>query len=305
MDVTSTSPQVTSTQATPASTNEESSAFEAYDRYEAGQSGPTPSDDFLRDETQQAKPETQQAKPEVKAPDPTPAELEYEFVHNGSKVKAPLSKILKWAQQGYDYPQRMAEVNKKYEESSKLAETYKPIDEWVSNNPDKWEKLQRAIELEQQGFGDVDPNNPLTQTVLELKNKLQTIEAEREQIRIKQEDEALDNAVKSIKEKYSDLDWNTVDESGQTREQRVYAHAQKRGISSFEAAFRDLFFDDILQMKEAKAREALVAAKEKEAKEGIVRREKPSNRITRADTNKSYDSLANEALEELRAGKFG
>ncbi len=284
---------------------EETSALEAYDRYENGLNSPTPSDEsYFADEKAEAAAKAAAQPDLAKTLEPVP-EQEFEFVHKGRQVKGPLSKILKWASQGYDYAQSMAEINKTREETNQLAETYRPIDEWVGNNPDKWDRLQKAIELEKQGLGEIDPSNPLLNVVQGLQKELADIQAERQTVKAKTEDEALDAHIKSIREKHSDLDWKSADEYGLDREARVIRHANKNGFPTFEAAFKDLYFDELLTLKESKAREAVSAEKTKQIKQGVVTGKAPSLRPKRTDTKKSWDSLSQEALDELKAGAHG
>ena len=294
--------QVTTPDVAPsAAPSEESRALELYDRIEAGDHKPT----GYFDEPEGAPPvEEQKLAPEAPAP-----EQEFEFQYKGQTVKGPLSKILKWASQGYDYSQSMQafkQTQQQFEhERSRHLETYEPIDKWVSNNPDKWERLQRAIDLEEQGLGEIDPNNPLLGKVQELETKLADILSEREQIKAQKEDEALDATIKSIREKYKDLDWDGADESGLTREMRVIAHANKHRFPTFEAAFKDLHFEELLTLKESRAREAMAAEKQRQAKAGIVSGKSPTLRPKAVTKKTSYDSAANDALEELKAGVYG
>jgi hypothetical protein len=199
-----------------------------------------------------------------------PKEQEFEFVHNGRQVKAPLSQIIKWAQQGYDYPQKMERFNKERQQIEQLKSTYAPIDEWVKANPDKWDRLQAAIHAEKQ---EIPADHPLVQKLKQYDDFINEIKSEKQAVQVKQEDEALDREIKSIQEKYKDLDWGSLDDHGRNREQKVLAHATEHGFSSFKAAFLDLYHEELLLAAETRAKEQLAATKEKQVKTGLL----PSN----------------------------
>jgi hypothetical protein len=240
---------------------------------------------------------------EAKAPAPerikaeAPPELEYEFTHNGKPIKAPLSKILKWAQQGYDYPQRVAELNKQRETIHALEQQYRPIDEWVQNNQDKWDKLQAVIKAEQEGTVDLPPQ------VVEKLNKydqyFKQLEERELQAKVQAEDQALDQEIKSIQDKYKDLDWVSIDDSGRTREQKVLAHAAEQGFKTFKSAFLDLYHEDLLNLRETKAKEELAAKKERDSKQGLLAKQAPKTvQRSKQSNGKAYPDTA-DILEEF------
>jgi hypothetical protein len=196
-----------------------------------------------------------------------PKEQEFEFVHNGRQIKAPLSQLIKWAQQGYDYPQKMERFNKERQSIESIKNTYAPIDEWVKANPDKWDRLQAAINAEQQ---EIPSDHPLVQKLKQYDDFIAEIKNERQSAQVKQEDQALDQEIKSIQEKHKDLDWVSVDETGRTREQRVLAHATQHGFQTFKAAFLDLHHEDLIRAAETRAKEQVAATKEKQVKSGLL-----------------------------------
>lgn len=237
--------------------------------------------------------------PKPAAPAP---EAEFEFNHNGQMVKAPLSKILKWAQQGYDYPQKMADINRQRQELTGLEDTYKPIDEWVRANPDKWGKLQQVIEAENQGYGDLPPDHPVVQKLSKFESFVSEVEKERQEAKFQKEDKELEIEIQSIREKYKDLDWSTVDENGRDRALNVIAHANKHGFRTFKTAFLDLYHDDLVKSAETRAREQFQAAKEKQTKTGLLAKQAPSassaNLSAPKKNTKSYPTTE-EILKEI------
>lgn len=252
-------------------------------------------------ETQEAKPvETAKAEtPKAEAKPEQNVNQEFEFVHNGKPIKAPLSQIIKWAQQGYDYPQKMAEFNKHRESIQALESSYKPIDEWVRANPDKWEKLQAVIQSEKEGYGDLPADHPILQKLNQYDQFINEVKTERETAKTKQEDQELDQEVQSIREKYKDLDWATVDDSGRTREQRVYAHAVENNIRKFKTAFLDLYHEDLLTAAETRAKEQLAANKERQAKSGLLPNKAAPATLSAPKTNGKHYPTTDEILAEM------
>lgn len=253
----------------------------------------------------------QQAPVETKAAPVTVDE--FEFIHNGKPIKATKDNVLKWAQQGYDYSQKMAdfnrrlqETNSKYEQAESIYKTYGPVDEWVKSNPDKWDALQRAIEgVEASGENPqlLQKLQALESKILEANKFIQTVQEREQQQKIAEEDQALDAEIKSIRDKYADLDWNAANEKGHSMlEVRVLEHATKNGINSFRAAFHDLMHEDLMKASEARGRESL--NKERKAKEAqglLGTSQAPTKGVSKANNlkSKTYDDLKREALEEL------
>lgn len=279
--------------------------------------------DALYDSIQNGESEGQftESKQEAAAPIQEPVieqkEPEYEYEWSGQKIKAPLSQLLKKASMGHDYAQKMAEFNKQRETfthekklSEQLKEQYGAVDEWVRGNPDKWEKLQAVIEAEKAGHGELDVNNPLFKELQDLKKQLnesimptiQTIQEEKTRIQHDAEDKALDAEIQSIREKYKDLDWNSRDEHGRSREHRVLQHASQHGFKTFKSAFFDLYHDDIEKRANEQGRIAVQNDKAKQIKTGLLgTSQAPKSNLSKASNtkNKSYNELTREALEEL------
>lgn len=266
---------------------------------EADYDGPTmPSEDPV--ETAPAEPEAPEAPAAEKQAAPTPpaaAEPTYEITHNGRQIKATLSQVLKWGQQGYDYNQRMAEFKKQQEAVSAIEGKYKPIDEWVAANPDKWERLQAVIKAEQEGHGDLPA--PVLQKLERFESIVNELQKERDAAKAKADDEALEREVQSFREKYKDLDWTSVDADGRTREQKVYAHAVEHGFKTFKSAFLDLYHDELVTFADTKARESLAKEKERNAKTGLLSKGAPAPKLSAPQQKtKNYDSTES-ILKEL------
>lgn len=245
-----------------------------------------------------------------------PVAEEFTFNWNGKDIKADREKTLKWAQQGYDYAQKMAEFNKKNETlesnyQNKLREfetKYNPyieVDNFISQNPEWWEQVQTAYQARKNGVETTDQDK----LIKSLNSKIQTFEkfmtdsiTEKQDSQRAQEDEALLKETQSIREQYKDLDWETPNESGQSLEAQVLKHAVDNNINTFRAAFRDFNHDRLLKLTEDRAKENFIKQNQQQNKLGLLgQTSTPTKGIKNAEgyKNKSWDELAQEALMEL------
>lgn len=250
---------------------------------------------------------------QASAPAPAPAAQDFEFTWNGKQIKAPITdpRIKQWASQGYDYAQKIAEFNKQKQDFEPLAKRFGEVDAYIKENPEWWNHVQQAWETrEQQAAPQVDPNNPFAQELHKIKSEFTELKqfkdqtlTERQQQIAQQEDQALEGEIKSIQEKYPDLDLSAVDESGKTLEFRVLDHAMKNGIKSFRAAFLDLNHEDLLKRAEERGKSAVTKDIQAKKKAGLLgTTSTPTKGVQDAQNhrNKSYDQLMHEALEEIR-----
>lgn len=265
-------------------------------------------------------PMSQPAEPAApQAAAPTPA-AEIEFTWNGKQVKAPVSdpRIKQWASQGYDYAQRMAEFNKQQQEFQTRAQQieelkarYSPVEEYITKNPDWWNHVNsqwEQLQAQQKGLG-LDPNNPVAQKLSVYDEKLSKVEQfiqskQAEEIAHKRqaEDTKLETEIKSIRESYAHLDWNTPNQEGKTLEYQVLEHASAKGINDFRAAFRDFKHDELLKLAEERAKENVVKERQKQTKLGqLGKYQAPAKGLTEARDikNMSYDDGIREGLKEL------
>lgn len=252
--------------------------------------------------------------PEPEAP---AAPQEYEFVHSGKPIKAPIDKILKWASQGYDAPNRIGELNKtldgfksREQKFTEYESKYAPVDEYFTKNPDHWKAIQEAWTQRQQAL---DPNNPIAAELNNVKQTLNDLTKFKDDLSSKEvtktrqaEDAKLTDEITSIRKQYSDLDWDQSNEQGLSLEKQVLKHGMENGISSFRAAFRDFTHDQLVK----KARESGMQERDKDiqkrTKLGLLGETRtPTKGITPAKDvrNQSYEELMREGLEELRAGQ--
>lgn len=258
-------------------------------------------------------PQDSQAEPAAPS---TPSEFEFDW--NGKQIKVPYTdpRLKQWVQQGYDYPQRMAELNQartKWEQERQEFENkvspYKTIDEYARQNPEWWAYVENQWQSRQQQ-GAAQPGSPIDP---EIKNQLKelsefkkSIEEERAIQQRQKEDSVLDQEVKSIREQYKNLDWDTLDpKTGYTLEQRILDHAMQNGIKSFRAAFRDYNHENLLRLEKERALEGYTKENQKRTKLGLLGSSPTPLKGIRPAENvktKSYDDLFREAKEELGIG---
>lgn len=249
--------------------------------------------------------------------DETP--LEYTLKVNGKEIKAPVEKVLQWAQMGYDYPQRSAELKKQQDDfQNQLKEKekywselenkwkpYKEVDEYAAKNPDWWNQVQEQYKQK----AVVDNENPALKEVNEKLQKydefINSQKAKEESLRLEQEDKILNTEIDSIRKIYDKIDFDTPDDSGNSLEMKVLKHAVDNDIKSFRAAFRDYYHDHLVGKAKEEGKEIVSKDIQKRTKLGILSESsKPSKGLTVATNvrSKSYNDLEREALEELKQG---
>lgn len=234
------------------------------------------------------------AAPEPQAWDGKP----WEFDWNGKKI-APDSqeKARTWMAQGYNYSQRMGELNKTHAQrmaeaearakaAAELEERFSPyskVDEYAQKNPQWWQHVLKQYEAAQQNGQPVDP--ALAAVIKPLEEKLGKYDAyfqQMEQAKAaeaqakaaeeqQREDTALVGEIESIRKQYPNIDLSAADPAtGETLELRVLKHAQAIGTGSFKAAFRDYLHDTLVEQAKANGREAIAKEAQANAKKGIL-----------------------------------
>lgn len=252
----------------------------------------------------------------------------YEFTHNGKAIKATRDQMIKWAQQGYDYPQRAQKLNQQQAQWNQEKQqweqkwgVYRQIDDFAAKNPQWWNSVQQSWQTRGQAAatpqaqGGTAPNTgtpdpriqALEQRFGQLEQFAQTL-TEREQAqKVKEEDTKLEQEIQSIREGHKDLDWDSLDENGKTLEMRILEHAQATGIPTFRAALRDLLHDDLLSRAQAQAKQAVAKGIQNRTKLGVLG-DQSNSKFARTERNKSirdtsYEEIMAEAMAELRSGK--
>jgi hypothetical protein len=251
---------------------------------------------------------------------------EWEFEWNGKKiVPETRDKLRVWASQGYNYSQRMGELNKTHAQRMQEAETrelaakaleqklgvYSKVDEYAQQNPDWWEHVNQAFSSRE--THGLDP--ALAKVIGPLQEKLGSLEqviqeqraaaqaAERD-ARYKEQDTALDAEIESIRKQYPNIDLSARDDVGETLERRIYKHASEIGTTSFRAAFRDYLFDQLTTQQQAQQKLQAVRQTQAQAKAGLLGKSPaPTRDLRPVDTRRPWSDPQFDVetiLEELR-----
>ena len=235
---------------------------------------------------------------------------EFEIKHQGKVLKAPIDKILKWAEMGYDAPNKIGELNKELQSWQQkeaalkgLDQKYSAVDNYVRENPEWWNHVQAQFE-QKQAIANGDPAYQAIDSLKKEINDLKTYKEEAEQRRqeylAKEEDKAYMGEIKSLQEAYPQVDFNTPDQSGKNLEYKVLEHAQANGIKNIKTAFRDFYHDEIIKLKQEEAKEKFIYDKQSRSKLGILGiSPTPTKRMSDDVKGKSYNDLEREILSEL------
>jgi chromosome segregation ATPase len=247
---------------------------------------------------------------------PAPQAIEeFDLTVGGKQIKAKREQLIQWAQQGYTAPNRISQLTKdlegwkqKYSELEPKYKTYesqyKPIDEYVKQKPEFWDHVLKQWEQRENLLNDTA--NPGNQVLTELQKQVQdlmqykqSIENERMNTQIKQEDSQYHSVLEETKKQYADIDFDAPDEDGKSLEYKILEHAQKEGIKNFKTAFRDFYHDELTKRAAAKAKEDLTKNKVKNTKLGILGISPTPTKRTQSDhRGKSYDDIAQEIKDE-------
>lgn len=253
------------------------------------------------------------------APEPTPeaqpdpnawrSSFDWTLDVNGQKVAVDSAdKAKTWLQQGHNYSQRVADLNAKerdWQQKLRDAEDrvkgygrFDEVDRYAKQNPDWWKFVEQ--QYESRGQQQLDPTlAPLLQRLQSLEGFVQqTQTAEQERIQ-KDQDQALNAEIQSIRSTHPNIDFGSVDETGKTLEWRVLHHANENGINSFRAAFRDYLHDKLVEEAKAQGRVAIAQGQQEAAKKGIIGKT-PTPTKAQAPVSvkgKSYDQVTQDALK--------
>ena len=237
------------------------------------------------------------------------AAQEYAFKHNGKEIKAPIEKLLKWASQGYDAPQKFGEFNKQLEGYKQKEAQFKdwetrfgPVDNYVKQNPQWWDFVNKQWEQsQQQGAGGQNPMfESLKKEVDELKSYKQQLEEQRNREVMAQEDTVYQKELEEVKKQWPKIDLDTQGTDGKSLEYRVLEHAKENGIKKFSTAFKDFYHDELMKMASENAKEQLTSDKVSKSKLGILGiSHAPTPKTSDSVRGKSYNDLEREALREL------
>jgi hypothetical protein len=238
----------------------------------------------------------------------------YKIKVNGKEIEAPLDKVLKWAEMGYNYPQKAAELNQKeqaflsrqkqIEELENKFKPYKEVDEYASKNPDWWTQVQQSYQQKIAGAQTNPELQQLKEELQDLKKFRDEYSSEKQSLKTQEEDKKLSGEVESIRKSYPNIDFDSPDDEGKSLEMKVLQHAMDQGIQSFRVAFRDYYHDHLLGKAKEEGKELVSKTIQQRSKLGILgETSKPTKGLKSAENvkNKTYEQLAREALDELGA----
>lgn len=250
---------------------------------------------------------------------------EMEFQAAGKQVKAPLSKVQQWAQQGYDYAQRMQAFNQQKAEVEAKAQELAKDGEWAEvvkfarENPE-WAQYTRQQFEQRQQWRQENADNPIVrefeafkQELTPLKQEAEALKAERVRIQQEQEDRALDVEIQSVSDRYSKIgmDLDQIDpESGMSYKLSAMKYGSENGIqgkNAFKIAFQALYGDRVEGLMQEAAKKQAAEEFAKRQKEGFIgRTSTPTQAPSKAQNvrNRSWGSLSDEALRDVQAGKY-
>lgn len=252
-----------------------------------------------------------------------PAVEKYIIKAGGKDIEATKDQLIEWATRGYTAPNKIGELNKKlldwenkWKTTEPIVNTYKPVDDFAKQNPDWWAYVMKQWEQRnawqtqtgqsQQSQGGLPPE--LIQELSTLKEELSglrqfkdEITTNQRQYQEKMQDQALDGEIKSIRQQYPDLDFDALDDNGDSLERRILKHAADIGTASFKAAFRDYYHDELVKRAQEKGKEAVVNSRVKNSKLGLLGETSAPMKTTKSTNvkGKSYENLLAEAMDEI------
>ncbi len=243
---------------------------------------------------------------------------EIEFTAAGKAIKAPFSKVRQWAQQGYDYGQRMQAFNAQKAEFEASRAEFGKDQEWsevakyARDNPE-WAQHTRQSWEQRQNWRNENTDNPLVrdfeafkQEIAPLKQEVEAFRSERTRIQQETEDKALETEMGTVRDKYSKIgmDLSQIDPAtGMSMEYSALKYGSENGIKSFKTAFLELYGDKAESLIQESAKKSAAEEFAKRQKDGFIGRtptpqtgqpQKPQNVRSR-----SWASLQEEAARDV------
>lgn len=241
------------------------------------------------------------------------------FDWNGKRIiPDSKDKAIQWQSMGYNYSQRMGELNKTHAQRMQEVEArsakydgfdkYGEVDSYAKTNPEWWEHVQNSYKTRETYKIDESLQpilNPLVERLSQTENFLNEWKQEKQQKELEAQDAKLDADIMSTREQYPTIDLSAIDPAtGETLELKVLKHASELGTSSFKTAFRDYFHDKLIDMAKSQALEGAAKGQADLAKKGVIGKTTAPTKGLSLNTHrgKSYDQLTQEALTELGLG---
>ncbi len=235
--------------------------------------------------------------------DPKPWELKY----NGQAVYPKDQNHLKMlAQKGWSYEQKMADLNRQqgtWEEERQQFEKLKPyqeLDKMFQSNP---AFARQILALKEQYANGQPQDNQQADALHPLQQKVEELETWKQTLAEKAANDNLEKDKTSLRDKFKDQDWESIDQDGYTLMQRVMKHALETKTYDINRAFRDLMFDEMQLRASTQGRAQAGQAIQQAHRAGIVEGGKPSPQAPVkpwSPTGKSWNDVGKEAAAELQ-----
>lgn len=241
----------------------------------------------------------------------------HKIVWKGQEKELPLSKLIKLAQQSYDYNEKSAQIKteqaliaqekKKWADVQSRLDQYKQVEDYQKKDPNWWSHVLKSYqEAQGKDQGGQILQHPVVQELMNevkgIKEDLTTQKEREKLLNQANEDVELDKSISDFKETNSQFDWNTLDESGHNLERRILQHGLDNQIRTFRASARDYLFDEITKRHEVKAKEQVAKQLQKQTKLGLGPIKDESSAKIKPVQNirsKSWDEIGEEAKREL------
>lgn len=239
---------------------------------------------------------TKQAPTKSEAPTWDPKALKY--VVDGREITEPWELVQKRAQLGYNYAQRAEKLKqemegfaKTREEAEKIRQENQTLQKWrqydeYAKQNQEWAKHVEEAWHNRQNLQATGEQNPLAGVVQSLQEKIasweqrdQQREQQAQQERLQADkieaDKGLDSQIVNVRESYKDVDFDATDEQGRSLEYRVLERMSALGHDGrkpgqFEAAFKDIYFDNLVAKRIESAKETHAKELQKQRKNGLL-----------------------------------
>ncbi len=259
---------------------------------------------------------------EQETPAPETTVQKYRIKVQGKEEELPVDELISLAQKGRDYEinnrllrqeRELLDIRKKEIDSFNIEpdrlKELKQLDDYARENPkfldlvkENWTKLQSG-DLQQ---SEANQAAPVWDKLNTLESRLNEIISEKTKMKEAQDDQALDNELKSLREKYKDFPWNDKDEFGYTREHKLLQHLSNGGFHSAKAAFMDMYGEEILEKTIQKTKEQITNEIQSRNKKGLIVHDRLHSKSAvqpRRDLRSvTYDDLLVDALKDIDTG---
>lgn len=255
------------------------------------------------------------------------------ITRGGQEIQVPYSKALQFAQQGYDYSQRMndynAQVQKFQQEQSAWNQErsemqqrwaqYDEISKYAEQNPQWWGLVQNAWqkELQRSQGGAPQGTSPqmdiashpmfqqLQQQLEEMRGFVNAQKEREEAIANEKANAALDQAIDEFQKQYPSFQWNVLDESNMTLTDKIINYAAQNEIPSFRAAALAYLEPQLVGKLQMDGKQQAGEAIRRQTELGLGANLQPGGLSGAFNTaEKTYEDLANEAIRELGIAQY-